>query len=80
MAKGKAKKKGKVAPRKAPAVKGKQQPKPQKPFVKTKPLKIKSYTPVKVNCPFCKKTMTTRVVYKRKRGFICKMIMRIFAW
>lgn len=77
MAKGKAKKKGKVAHKKA-KVKG--QPRPPKPNVKTKPLKIKSYTPVKVNCPFCKRTMTTRVVYRTKRSFICKMIMRIFAW
>lgn len=77
MAKPKKVKKEKAAKKKPPKEKPKDKDK-DKSKDKSQ-LKITSYVPVKINCPYCKRTMMTKVVYNKKRSAIGLAIMRTCA-
>lgn len=42
-------------------------------------VRINSYDPVTMKCPFCSAIMQTKVVYKTKRTACCMMIMRVIS-
>lgn len=75
MAKPKKVKKEKAAQKKPP----KEKPKDKDKSKDKSQLKITSYVPVKINCPYCKRTMMTKVVYNKKRSAIGLAIMRTCA-
>lgn len=82
MAKKKNAKKAKVKARAAPP--------PPPPKKKEKPSKknksgrqgipVKSYIPIQMKCPYCSRTMTTRVVYIRRRGYFGRCSMDVLSW
>lgn len=54
--------------------KGKDKKKKDKPE-----LEIRSYVPVEMKCPFCKKNMTTKVVYSTQRSTNALVVMNIIS-